>query len=268
MANSTAFDFSAEWRCSAISVLDRPHGWVVAQTIVLLAGASALLLVRVVDEKRRERTSERATAEDGAACVWVLDTTKLLCGQMLLGVINLSFTIELRATTAVASYGTVDLCCWYLVGVLVNTFVGMPLSYCGLRAVEIAGTKLEDSAWGQNIGAVATCGAAISQSGRYGEPPSCVTWVLQIATWMGVVAVANIVPIAAVEVIGPLHRVAGGLAKNLGSRTYGTIEAIMLGCVVILVRTTHIVYGPPHAKQSVCARKCCAATSSIQSVGL
>jgi hypothetical protein len=239
MTNSTAFEFSAQWGCPAVSALDGPHGWVGVQAIPLIAGVLALLLVRHVDRNHERAVDNPTRAEYETGCLWALDSVKLLCGQTLLGVINLAGAIQLRDSTAPVpgDRSVSDLCCWYLVGVLVNTFVGMPLSYCGVRAVEIAGAKLEDSSWGRKTDFVATCGAATSQSGMYGDPPSCPGWILQVALWMGVVTVANVVPMAFIQLVAPLHRLAARFAADLGNRTYGTGAALMLCCVVILVRT-------------------------------
>ena len=237
MSNGTAFDFSAEWRCSAMSPLDGPHGWIVAQVVLVVAAAVALLSLRAIDVCRdRAAAPGTATSDDGAACTWFLDSVKLLCGQVLLGFITLAATIQLRSAADDAGYNSSDLCFWYLVGVLASTFVGMPLSYCGLRAVELAGMKLEDGvACFQNVDAVASCGAAISQSGRYGEPPGCLTWLTQIVTWLGVVAAANLMPIVLLG-FAPMQRPAAKLVESLSESTYGAVEALMLGCVVLLVR--------------------------------
>lgn len=242
-------DFGATWRCAAVPLIDGPHGWIAAQAILWSAGVAALLAVQIVGSHPARKGGTLVLP--GAACTWVLDCIKLMAGQVVLGCLNLVATALLRQRSVESGHASYDLCGWYLVGVLANTFVGAPLTYCGLRAVELAGGTLEERC---DVEYLASWGGAVSRSGRYGVPPGCVTWILQILAWCAVVVVANAVPLLLLAVGAPL-RLAVKLVGNITAHDDqgpDTVDAVTLSFVVLLLTVaplwmqySFVKYQPP-----------------------
>ena len=203
------------WRCAPLPSIDSPWGWVVAEGVLLGVAAAALLAVGVAQACRGPRGGAHAP---GDTCTWCLDSTKLLVGQAGVGAVNL-FGSSLLLRQGQGAGG--DQCVWYVVAVLSNTLLGLPLSFCALRAVEAACSRLP-------------------RSGDYGSPPDCCSWFAQILVWLGVAVGSTAAPLA-LGIWTVLHRPLAALVRSLAS-VLGTpppghlsSNALLLSLVVVLL---------------------------------
>ena len=207
------------WRCAPLPCIDSPWGgWLVAEGVLLGVAAAALLAVGVAQACRCPPGGVHAS---GNTCTWCLDSTKLLVGQAGVGAVNLVGSSLLLRQGQGDGGDRADQCVWYVVAVLSNTLLGLPLSFCGLRAVEAACSRLP-------------------HSGDYGSPPDCCSWLAQILVWLGVVVGSTAAPLA-LGLWPVLHRPLAALVRSLAS-VLGTpppghlsSNALLLSLVVLLL---------------------------------
>ncbi|DAZ95738.1 TPA: hypothetical protein N0F65_006335 [Lagenidium giganteum] len=152
--------------------------------------------------------------------IWFLDAMKQGTSAAIVHVLNILFAILIAGVSAQED-DDADQCAFYFMNVVVDTTLGVYIAFVLLQFVTALAVRRD---W-----------ASLKHPGRYGDPPSCRTWWIQLTSWVIILVVMKLIVGVLLYVFRAAITFAGAIVFY-PVRNHPKIELliVMIGCPLVM----------------------------------